>query len=154
MKVLGVTCSTKTAFLSVVDGDMVVVAPVDRLDVASLHEASAELLATLDDVSRALAQIKPDLVVLLLPEQSRFKRPYAEVAARASLETLVRLACAKANVPVEVMPRPTVRARLELPKKGELASHVAEVVPAPVGKHWTAGRDVAALAALAGAAGS
>ena len=45
------------------------------------------------------------------------------------------------------------RARLKISRKGDLASHVSERIPDPVGKHWTAGRDVAALAALAGEAG-
>jgi hypothetical protein len=127
-------------------------APVERIEVASLDEASAELESTLEEIGRALAQIRPDLVVVLMPEQTRFQRPYAELAARAALETLVRLAAARAKIPVDVLLRPTVRARLNLPKKGDLASH-AEGVVAPAGHYWSAGRDVAALAALAGEVG-
>lgn len=149
---LGVTCSTSTALLSVVRDGEVVDAPVQKIDVGSLLEASAELEATLDELGRALSQIKPGLVVLLLPEQSpRNKRTYAEIAPRVALETLVRLAAVRAGVPVDVLARPTVRARLGLPRAGDLASHTAEAVGSPVGKYWTAGRDVAALAALAGA---
>jgi hypothetical protein len=154
MKVVGVTCSTKTALFSVVEDGRVVAAPVERVDVASLHEASEELESTLGELGRALAQIKPELVVLLMPEQSRFKRTYQEIAPRVALETLVRLAAVRAEIPVEVLPRPTVRARLKLPRKGDLASHVSDRLPESVGKHWTAGRDVAALAALAGEAGA
>jgi hypothetical protein len=84
MKVVGVTCSTKTALFSVVEEGRVVVAPVERVDVASLHEASEELESTLAELGRALAQIKPELVVLLMPEQSRFKRTYQEIAPRCA----------------------------------------------------------------------
>jgi hypothetical protein len=153
VKVLGVTCSTGTALLSVVEDGEVVDATVQRVQVASLLEASAELESMLDEIGRALAQTKPDLVVLLLPEQSpRHKRTYQEIAPRAALETLVRLASVRAGIPIDVLPRATVRARLSLPRTGELSSHVSEKISAPVGKYWSAGRDVAALAALAGEA--
>jgi hypothetical protein len=150
VKVLGVTCSPKNAHLALVADGAVVDAPVERIDVATLHEASEELKAMLDEVGRALAQTQPDLVVVLLPEQARFQRPYTELAARATLETLFRLAAVNAGIDVEVLARATVRSRLKLPRKGDLSSHVTEVFPKPVGRYWAAGRDVAALAARAG----
>jgi hypothetical protein len=153
VKVVGVTCSTKSALFSLVENGEVVDTPVERVEVGSLHEASQELEATLAETGRTFAQLKPDLVVLLMPEQSRFRRTYQEIAPRVTLETLVRLAAVRAEIPIEVLPRPTVRARLKISRKGDLASHVSERIPDPVGKHWTAGRDVAALAALAGEAG-
>lgn len=77
MKVLGVTCSTGIALFSMVQAGEVIDTPVQRVAVASLHEASAELEATLDEIGRALAQTKPDLVVLLLPEHDpRHKRTH------------------------------------------------------------------------------
>ena len=51
------------------------------------------------------------------------------------------------------MPRPTVRTRLDVPRAGDLASHVGKAIVEPVGRYWTAGRDVAGLAALAGLKG-
>jgi hypothetical protein len=87
------------------------------------------------------------MVVLLLPEQSRFKRTYSEIAPRVALETLVRLAAVRAGVDIEVLPRTTVRSRLKLPRSGDLASHVPTKVPVAVGRYWTAGRDIASLAA-------
>lgn len=138
---------------SIVENEQVVTGPVERVEVSSQHEASEELEETLAELGRGLAQIKPDLVVLLMPEQSRFKKTYHEIAPRVALETLVRLAAVRAEIPIEVLPRATVRARLKLPRNGDLASHVADRIPEPVGRHWTIGRDVAALAALAGEAG-
>ena len=153
VRVLGVTCSTKVALLTKVEDGAISANSFEKIEVGALHEASAELVATLEEISRALAHIEPDLVVLLMPEQSRFSRPHSEVAARVALETLVRLAAASAEIPVEILPRPTVRARLKLPKKGDLASHVEEVYTEPVGRYWGAGRNVAALAARAGEVG-
>ena len=75
------------------------------------------------------------------------------IAPRAALETLVRLAAVRAGIPIEVLPRPTVRARLGLPRSGDLGSHVEARIPEPVGRYWNAGRNVAGLAALAGEVG-
>lgn len=155
MKVLGVTCSGTTALLSLVEDGQVVPSPVERVDVGALHEVSEELEATIEAVARAFGQVKPDLVVLLLPEHSpQFKKTYQEIAPRATLETLVRLAAVRSKIPIEVLARPTVRSLLGLPRSGDLASHVGDRIPESVGRYWNAGRNVAALAALAGEATS
>jgi hypothetical protein len=105
------------------------------------------LLATLTDIDRAIAELRPDVVAILKPE-SRGKRTYGEWAPRVALETLIRISAVKAEIPVEVLARPTVRSRLGIPQSKELSSHVSSVVAA-AGHYWGAGRDVAALAALA-----
>jgi hypothetical protein len=94
MKVVGVACSTKTAFLTLAIDGSVARAPVERIDVAYQYEASTELEATLEEVGRAWAQIKPDLVVLLKAE-SMVRWSYDEIAPRVALETLIRLAAVK-----------------------------------------------------------
>jgi len=128
-------------------------APIYRIQPANLSEASAELEATLDEIGRALTQLRPDSIVLLLPEQSpQHKHAYSQIAPRVTMETLLRLAAVRAAVPIELMSRPTLRSRLELPAKGDLASHTALRITEPVGPYWNAGRNVAALAALAGEA--
>jgi hypothetical protein len=152
MKVLGVTCSS-TSILCAVTEDTVVDGSVEQIEVGSLYEASEELEATLAEISRTLAAVKPDLVTILLPEAT-YKATHRELAPRVALETLIRLGGVRAGIPVEVLSRPTVRSRLSLPSKGKLTTHVASRIPRPVGKHWSAGRNVAALAALAGEAGS
>lgn len=68
-----------------------------------------------------------------MPELT-YKASYAKLAPRASMDTLVRLACINKAIPVEMLARPTVRARLQLPRKGSLDSHVSEVIVEPVGK--------------------
>lgn len=127
---------------------------LERLDVPALGEASARLVETLDDLGRLLADVCPDRVALLLPEHSpQHKKTHAEIAPRVALETLVRLAGVRADVPVEVLARRTVRSRLNLPSKGTLSEHVGRCVHEPVGRYWNDKRDVAALAALAGGHG-
>lgn len=139
------------AFLTAVEDGQVVAAPVYRIEVASLSEASAELEATLEEIGRALSQIKPDAVVLLLPEQTpRFKHTYTQLAPRVTLETLFRLAAVRAGIPIDLMPRPTLRSTLGLPQAGDLASHTGERLATHVGPYWNAGRSIAGLAALAG----
>lgn len=152
VKVLGVTCSSTDILCAVVEDSTILQSHIERIEVASLYDASEELEATLTEIGRALAVVKPNLVAMLLPEAT-YKATHREIAPRVALETLVKLAAARAGVAVETLSRPTVRSRLNLPAKGKLATHVAERIEAPVGKHWSAGRDVAALAALAGEAG-
>jgi hypothetical protein len=152
--ILGVTCSTQCALLAGVEGGQIVETPVNRIEVGAIHEASDDLESTLEEIGRALAQIRPSLVVLLLPEPSKhFKSTHSQLAPRITLETLVRLAAVRAQISVDVMTRKTVRSRLKLDFSGDLASHVAERFPTPVAPYWKAGRDVAALAALAGELG-
>jgi hypothetical protein len=150
---VGVTCTPHVAYLSLAINGAIAEAPVERVEVAAQYESSEELLSTLDEIKRALGQLRPDVVVLLMPEQSRHKRTYQEIAPRVALETLVRIAAVQEKIAIEVLPRPTVRSRLGIARAGDLASHVGTTIADPVGRYWTAGRDVAALAALAGLKG-
>jgi hypothetical protein len=150
---VGVTCTPHVAYLTLAVDGAIADAPVERVDVAAQYESSEELLSTLDEIKRALGQLRPDVVVLLMPEQSRHKRTYQEIAPRVALETLVRIAAVQEQIAIEVLPRPTVRSRLGISRAGDLASHVGKTIAEPVGRYWTAGRDVAALAALAGRKG-
>jgi hypothetical protein len=149
VRAVGVTCNPRTAYLTLAVDGAITEATVERVEVAAQYEASAELLSTLDELKRAFAQLRPNKVVLLTPEQGRHKRTYQEIAPRVALETLVRIAAVQESIEIEVLARPTLRARLGIPKTGELSSHVGQVIAGPVGRYWTAGRDVAGLAALA-----
>jgi hypothetical protein len=150
VRVVGISCNPHTAYLTLAVDGVISAAPVERVEVAAQYEASVELLSTLDEIKRAFGQLRPDRVALLMPEQGRHKRTYQEIAPRVALETLVRIAAVQGHIDIEVLARPTVRARLGIPKPGELSSHVTQVIGEPVGRYWTAGRDVAGLAALAG----
>ena len=151
MRTLGVTCTPKLAHLTVAVDGAVVEGPVNRVEVASLYEASTELLSTLDEIKRALAQLTPDAMALLLPERQGRPRQYVEVAPRAALETLIRIAAVQLSIPIEVLPPATLRSRLGIGKSGALDAHLAAVIPTAVGPYWGAGRGLAGLAALAAA---
>lgn len=152
MKVVGVTCTSNTALLAGAEDGDVVRLRVEKIEVAHQYEASSELEETQEEIGRAYAEIDPDLVVILKPEPTA-KWGYDLLAPRVALETLMRLAAVEADIDIDLIARATVRARLGLAAKGKLASHVAARIPEPVGPYWAAGRDIAALAALAGEAG-
>jgi hypothetical protein len=151
MTVLGVNCNTHCAFFAVaVDGELSD-GPVEYIEAPTLAESSDELKSVLDELVRVIKEVNADKVVLLKPEGGR--RPtktHAAFVPRITLETLVRLAAVEAGIEIDVLARPTVRKRLELPTKGKLAEHVPLRIPAKVGKNWSKERQLAALAAVAG----
>jgi len=102
----------------------------------------------LDDIGRVLAEVKPDAVRILMPEQT-YDDSYARIAPRATLETLVRLGAHRAGVPVEMLHRNSARARLGLPRGGKFDGHLPAAIGGAVGKYWSVGRNLAVAAALA-----
>jgi hypothetical protein len=148
--VLGANCSTHCAFFAVaVDGELSD-GHVEYIDAPNLAESSEELKSVLDELSRVIKEVKADKIVLLKPEGGPIpKKTHAAFVPRIALETLVRLAAIETETEIEVLPRPTVRTRLELPAKGKLAEHVQLRIPGKVGKNWGEERQLAALAALA-----
>lgn len=148
---LGVNCTTHCAFLALaVDGELGD-GQVEYIDAATLAESSEELLSVLDELRRVIKEVDADKVVLLKPEGGPTpKKAHAAFVPRIALETLVRLAAVQTQTEIEVLPRPTVRSRLNLPAKGKLTEHVPLRIPAKVGKNWSEERQLAALAALAG----
>jgi hypothetical protein len=108
------------------------------------------LKSVLDELIRVTNEVNADKVVLLKPEGGPTpKKTHAAFVPRIALETLVRLAAVEGETEIEVLARPTVRKRLELPTKGPLAEHVPLRIPSKVGKNWSEERQLAALAALA-----
>ena len=149
MRVLGVQCAGRFAFLSVVeDGELLDRGPA-RLAPAQSTDEDRALWETLGNFGDALDEIKPDHVRLLLPGTGENARQtHSAWAPRVELETLLRMASAKRDLPVERIARATVLARLGLPRKGKFEDLVRPVVPER-GGYWTAGRLAAAAAALA-----
>lgn len=145
---LGVVCKMEEVLLAVArDGELVVDCP-EKLKASALLEKTERLQGMLEDLGRVLAEVKPDAVRVLLPEQT-YKDSYARIAPRVALETLVCLAALNAGVPVEMLRRASARSRLGMPKKGKFEVHLAAAVGEPVGKYWNAGRNLASAAALA-----
>lgn len=151
MRVVGFSCTPRQAYVALAANGSIEKSSIERLDVAAQHEASEELLATRDDVRRIVRELSVNKFVLLMPEEQPRRKPsYQELLPRIALETVIRIAAVEDDVAVELMPRPTVRARLGLPRSGSLNSHVDAAIESPVGRYWNEGRCLAALAALAG----
>jgi hypothetical protein len=145
---LGVNCKMDQVLLAVARDGEIVDGLTEKLPAPALLEQTERLQAMLDDLAIVLAEVKPDAVRILMPEQT-YDDLYGRIAPRVTLETLVRLACDRAEVPVEMLYRSSARARLGMPRGGKFAAHIPSTVGAPVGKYWNAGRNLAAAAALA-----
>ena len=146
MRVLGVNCNTSEAHLAVLDDGAVVDGLTERLKPASGVEIGDRLLEFKADVRRALAEIRPAQVLILMPERRQPSASYQGLMPRIVIETLVRVAAAEEQVPLDLVTRERVRAALKI-KKGKLDDHV-DLAGDPIGKYWKAGRALAALAAL------
>jgi len=101
-----------------------------------------------EEIRRRLRIANVELVAVLNAEPL-YEASHFSFGPRIAAETLVRLVAAEEGVYAEMLSRATVRSLLGLPVGGKLQERVAEAVPEPVGPYWRAGRDLAALAALA-----
>jgi hypothetical protein len=147
---IGVSCSSRFTFFAVVDGGSVVVRGAERMELPAT-EISERLATYVDDAAREIKLCRAETLCLLLPEHAGSAPvSYVAVSSRVALETLTRLASVRANVPVVMMSRQTVRSRLGCPKSGALDTHLDNVFPVAVGRYWRVGRGIAAMAALAG----
>jgi hypothetical protein len=147
-RTLGITCSKDEILMAVADEGEIVEDPHEKLSLSAGLERTERLRSAHSDIKRTLSEIKPDHVRILLPEQT-YKDSYARIAPRVTLEVLARLACADADIPVEMLHRASARSRLGVSKKGQFDDSVTRVVGPPVGKYWNRGRKLAAAAALA-----
>ena len=151
MRVLGVQCTVKFAFLSVVENGLVIDNGPPRLQLAQSTDEGRALWDTLGTFGDALDEIRPDRVCLLLPGTGEHaKQTHGAWAPRIELETLLRMAAAKRDLPVERVARASVLARFGLPQKGTFEDLVRPLVPRQ-GRYWADGRLAAGAAALAGA---
>ena len=146
-RVLGVACFKDEILMAVASDGTLVADRHEKLTTAAVLEETERLVAMQTDLERMLAEVRPERIRILMPEQT-YKDSYSRMAPRVTLETLVRLACIRAGLPVEMLHRVSARSRLGVPRKGKLESHISDVTE-PVGKYWNAGRNLAAAAALA-----
>lgn len=79
MRVLGVWCKKDEVMLAVSEDGHLVDDPRQRVQAAALLEATERLRAVEDDMRRVLAEVQPDEVKVLMPEQT-YKASYAQMA--------------------------------------------------------------------------
>jgi hypothetical protein len=144
--VLGISITSAKAFLAVVQDATVQDGQIERLDVPPADASGSQLSEALADIKRRLAEIKPDVVAIVGAEPS-FTDTESGLRPRLTFEALTRLAAAERRVSLDLVSRARVRSRLGLPRRGGLGEHISAAGPV-VGRYWTAGRAVAALAAL------
>jgi hypothetical protein len=146
-RALGVACFKDEILLAVASDGALVADGHEKLTTAAVLEETERLTAMQADIERMLAEVRPDHVRILMPEQT-YKDSYGRIAPRVTLETLMRLACVRGGLPVEMLHRASARSRLGVPRRGKLEDHMPQVTE-PVGRYWNAGRSLAAAAALA-----
>jgi hypothetical protein len=147
-RILGVNCTPACAFLAISDAGVIQPTP-ERLEWPA-GEESERLGGLFQDAQALLREQRVDEVALLLPGRGgKFQPGYFVVGPRIALETVIRLAAVTLNIPVVVLERATVRARLKCGKNGALEEYLNKVVPQSIGKYRTTGRGLAAMAALA-----
>ena len=149
MRVLGVNAASNVLWLACAGPDGLL--DVDPTDVRlpTGLETGKQLLAARDDMVRIFRGHDVDRVRLLGAEAT-YKASYTSFVPRLTMETIVALAAAEADIDFVRLPRPKVRSILGLPKTGALETHVGKVCDSQP-PHWSPKkRDLAALAALAG----
>jgi hypothetical protein len=146
-RIPGVSCTPACAFLALSVNDAVQPVP-ERLGWPA-GEESERLAGLFQDAQAMIREQRISHVALLLPGRGgAFAPGYFVVAQRIALETVIRLAAAVLEIPVTMLERATVRARLGCGKTGGLERYLDVVSPQPIGKYWSAGRGLAAMAAL------
>ena len=147
-RTLGASCKAEEVFLAVAADGALVADAHEKLVLSAGVDENARVDSALRDIKRTLTEVAPDRVRVLLPEQT-YKNSYGRIAPRVTLETLIRVACAEQDVPLEMLKRPTARSRLGASRGGNFEQATAQAVGPPVGSYWAAGRNLAAAAALA-----
>src|SRR5438128_1400393 len=108
-RILGVWCTTSAAFFAfTVDGEFLDEEP-KRIEPPEVLGAPDRLVDFRDRMRREISRVGADLVVIA---SSSYQASYQQIAPRAALETLIRLAAAEERVPSEYIHQRTVRARL------------------------------------------
>lgn len=142
MRVLGMNCAPKVAYLAVIEDGTVDADAPERLQAPAGLETGEGLLECIREAKRILGQARAEQIALLLPEATAAPSP-----ERTELETLIRVAAAEEGTQVNLVSRPTVRSRLGLPRSGSLDAHIAAGAGMESGHYWKKGRALAVMAA-------
>lgn len=111
------TCSGSDAYLTVLDSGATTITALgpEKVAIVAASDPGDGLSRTLGEWRRVLSSVKPDLVALLLPENTRQTyKPHSEWSPRCEAETLVLLAAGLVGIPTEKITRAAVRSCLGL----------------------------------------
>jgi len=149
MKYLGTAVSGSNTYFSLVENGEVVADELGRLSLSPSFSRPEALTEFESAVRDHLARIGPQWVGLF---DANFQpRSYAQAARRAELETIVELAAAHQGFEVERLTLPRIKSLLSLGRRGSVAETADAVFGEDpgLGAYWGAGRNTAALVALA-----
>lgn len=144
MRALGVRLSGNTAWLAVVEDRTAETTP-DRFEL-SQEPRPAALLSGLERAEMLLREHAVEAVAVLDAQSNYKPKSYKEARQRLSLETVIELASAMAEVPFTLLSPQAVKGALGL-DSAKIQDHVALVVD-QAGPRWNE-RGPAAVAAVA-----
>jgi hypothetical protein len=145
--VLGVATTSSEVFLAVMEGTMVLDMEPAKLPAPDPAAGLPAVSGFLTEFGHALAALVPTRIALLLPE-SNYQATYGELAPRGAAEALVMIAAERAAVPVDRIPRATIRSKFNLAGGRPFDQSLADVPVDRVGPYWIPGRRQAAVAAF------
>lgn len=146
VRTLGVHFASSALFLALVEKGVILDANPQKIDVPEHLSTTKSVVRFRDDVGRRLAECGAHRGAILQP--SSYAGGISAETCRLGAETLLRLVAGDLEIDVILLNRNTARAKLGVPRAGDLAGLVAGAVGPPVGSHWTH-RRYAAFAALA-----
>ncbi|EIU06453.1 hypothetical protein MA5S0921_5346 [Mycobacteroides abscessus 5S-0921] len=142
---MGINVAKTTVYCALVaEGALIETEPF-KLEVTAGLSDSARLRELADDVERLVDEHTLGGIVVVSSENI-YKQPYASLVPRISIETAILIGGARAGILSERASRPDIRAKLGLPKSGQLSDHSRVYFPGG-GKLWPNKRDIAALGA-------
>jgi hypothetical protein len=147
MTLLGINCSGSTAYFATVGDGIVLDDELERLTLApSLprHQGIRELV---DALRAHLRRLSPQTIGLFAANYQ--PRSYAQAAGRASIEAYIDVAAAQENLPVDHLHLPTIKRIVGHGSQGSAEDVALTICPTATGRYWAAGRNVAALVAMA-----
>jgi hypothetical protein len=147
VRALGINAAGAVLYVAVADDGIVVDLGPYTFELAAGLGGAQQLVAARSEMENTLRSLKVDRV-RILDAETTFRATISAVRARITLETLLSLAAADADVDCTIMARATCRALLGLPRSGQLVDHVAQVT-GPIGPKWSRKRDLAAVVAVA-----
>ena len=152
MRIMGVNGSGETLWLACADASGLVDVTTFRVDKPSALETGEALVAARDALRRVLRANGVTRVVLLSAgNDGQHKVGYHAAVPRITMETVVAFAAAEEGIEFTRISRATALSWLGLSAKGGLDAHVPTLIPVPQAPHWKKKRDLASMAALAGA---
>lgn len=145
-RVLGAACTSSAAYFALIEDGTVTDEEPHRVAVPALMSGGDELIELKERLRRLLRGATVEAIAILTTTYK--PRSYQECAARASFETVVRVAAAELGITCEYITARKVRSRLGLSQSGLFRAVLREHFDEEHDPYWWPHRAEAAAAAL------